>query len=172
VLDADGALFSLDFRAEERLFSQLMQVAGRAGRADKPGRVLIQTGFPDHPLFRNLVSHDFAAFAQAQLALRRQSGFPPYSRQAVLRAESHKLSDALAWLAKARASVPPHPDVQIFEPVAAPMLKKAGLERAQLWLQSPSRGSLQKTLQEWAPKLHVLRATGTRWHLDVDPVEN
>ncbi len=171
-LDADGALFSLDFRAEERLFAQLMQVSGRAGRADKPGTVLIQTGFPDHPLFSNLVTHDFAGFAQAQLAMRKTGLLPPFSRQAVLRAEAHQLSAAMAWLARARKIIPESPDVEIFEPVPAPMLKKAGLERAQLWLQSTSRGSLQKALQEWVPQLHTLRAAGIRWHLDVDPVEN
>mgnify|MGYP001764785729 CR=1 FL=1 len=171
-LDADGALFSLDFRAEERLFAQLMQVAGRAGRADKPGSVLIQTSFPDHPLFSSLATHDFAGFAQAQLAMRKTGLLPPFSRQAVLRAEAHQLSAAMAWLARAREIIPESPDVEIFEPVPAPMLKKAGLERAQLWLQSTSRGSLQKALQEWVPQLHTLRAAGIRWHLDVDPVEN
>jgi primosomal protein N' (replication factor Y) len=172
VLDADGALFSLDFRAEERLFAQLMQVAGRAGRADIPGKVLVQTSFPDHPLFSSLVTHDFAKFAQAQLTLRKQSGLPPFSRQAVLRAEAPELSTAMAWLARARDLIPAHPDVEVFEPVPAPLLKKAGLERAQLWLQSPSRSNLQKVLHEWTPRLHALRASGTRWHLDVDPVES
>jgi len=171
-LDADGALFSLDFRAEERLFAQLMQVAGRAGRADKPGRVLIQTGFPDHPLFSSLVTHDYAGFVRAQLAMRKAGMLPPFSRQAVLRTEAHELGTAMAWLARARELIPVHPDVEVFEPVPAPLLRKAGLERAQLWLQSPSRGSLQKVLQEWAPRLHALRAAGTRWHLDVDPAEN
>jgi primosomal protein N' (replication factor Y) len=90
----------------------------------------------------------------------------------VLRAEAHELGTAMAWLARARELIPVHPDVEVFEPVPAPLLRKAGLERAQLWLQSPSRGSLQKVLQEWAPRLHALRAAGTRWHLDVDPAEN
>jgi primosomal protein N' (replication factor Y) len=171
-LDADGALFSLDFRAEERLFAQLMQVAGRAGRADKPGKVLIQTGFPDHPLFSSLVTHDYSGFAQAQLAIRKQGDLPPFSRQAVLRAEAHELSKAMTWLNKARELIREHPDVQVFEPVPAPLLRKAGLERAQLWLQSSSRGNLQQVLQEWLPQLYELRTTGTRWHLDVDPVEN
>lgn len=171
-LDADGALFSLDFRAEERLFAQLMQVAGRAGRADKHGRVLIQTGFPDHPLFSRLIMHDYAGFARMQLSMRQSGMLPPFSRQAVLRAESHQLETAMAWLARAQALIPQHPEVETFTPVPAPLLKKAGLERAQLWLQSASRSSLQRVLNDWVPQLHALRATGTRWHLDVDPIEN
>ena len=172
VLDADGALFSLDFRAEERLFAQLMQVAGRAGRADKPGRVLIQTGFPQHPLFAHLLAHDFAGFAREQLDLRRAGMLPPFSRQAVLRAEAGRLADALDWLAAARALTPASPAVEIFQPVSAPMPKKAGLERAQLWLQSASRADLQQLLREWVPKLHQLPARNVRWQLDVDPAEN
>ncbi|MEW6132735.1 MAG: primosomal protein N' [Pseudomonadota bacterium] len=172
VLDADGALFSLDFRAEERLFAQLMQVAGRAGRADKPGRVLIQTGFPQHPLYAHLLEHDFAAFAREQLQIRRQGELPPHSHQAVLRAEAVKLSDALDWLGEARALAPQIAGVKIFQPVAAPMLKKAGLERAQLWLQAAGRTELQQLLRAWMPGLYALPARNVRWHLDVDPAEN
>lgn len=172
VLDADGALFSQDFRAEERLFAQLMQVAGRAGRADKPGQVLIQTGFPQHPLFAHLLEHDFAAFAREQLEIRKRGELPPYSRQAVLRAEAVKLGDALGWLDEARALAPQVPGVEIFQPVAAAMLKKAGLERAQLWLQAAERTELQQLLRAWMPRLHALPARNIRWHLDVDPAEN
>ena len=172
VLDADGALFSLDFRAEEKLFAQLMQVAGRAGRADRPGRVLVQTGFPQHPLFAHLLAHDFASFANEQLDIRRKGELPPFSRQAVLRAESARLKDAQDWLLAARALAPTVDGVDIFEPVSAPMLKKAGLERAQLWLQSASRADLQQLLREWMPRLHAQAARNVRWHLDVDPAEN
>jgi primosomal protein N' (replication factor Y) len=172
VLDADGALFSADFRAEERLFAQLMQVAGRAGRADKPGQVLIQTGFPQHPLFVHLLAHDFAGFADEQLAARQSSLLPPFSRQAVLRAEAAKLDLALDWLDSARALAPDATGVEMFAPVSAPMLKKAGLERAQLWLQSPTRAELQQFLRGWVPKLHALSTRNVRWHLDVDPAEN
>jgi primosomal protein N' (replication factor Y) (superfamily II helicase) len=172
VLEADGALFSLDFRAEEKLFAQLMQVSGRAGRADKPGAVLIQTRFPDHPLFFSLLTHDYGKFASLQLANRKLAALPPYSRQVVLRAEARTLHEALSWLEKARALIPDHPGIQAFEPVSAPMLKKAGMERAQLWLQSASRNPLQRLLHEWVPHLYALRATGIRWHLDVDPAEN
>jgi primosomal protein N' (replication factor Y) len=172
VLDADGALFSVDYRAEERLFAQLMQVAGRAGRADKAGRVLIQTAFPDHPLFASVLAHDYPGFARAQLESRRHNHLPPFARQAVLRAEAKGLAEAIAWLEQARRLAPALPDVQVFEPVAAPMLRKAGLERAQLWLQASTRAGLQRLLQAWVPELYALRAGGTRWHLDVDPIEN
>ena len=172
VLDADGALFSQDFRAEERLFAQLMQVAGRAGRADKAGQVLIQTGFPEHPLFTHLMTHDFAAFAREQLALRERSGFPPFSYQAVLRAESVKLADAMQWLHRARQLAPEHADVEMFAPMPATMLKKAGYERAQLWLQSTTRNGLQQLLREWMPVLYAQAGRNVRWHLDVDPAES
>jgi primosomal protein N' (replication factor Y) len=171
VLDADGALFSLDFRAEERLFAQLMQVAGRAGRADKPGQVLIQTGFPGHPLFTHLLTHDFAGFAREQLTARQQGELPPFSRQAVLRAEAARLADALDWLQAARALAPTVAGVEVFDPMRAPMLKKAGLERAQLWLQAAARADLQQLLREWVPKLFAQPARNIRWHLDVDPAE-
>ncbi len=172
VLDADGALFSQDFRAEERLFAQLMQVAGRAGRADKAGQVLIQTGFAEHPLFTHLMAHDFAGFAREQLALRERSGFPPFSYQAVLRAESVKLADAMQWLQHARKLAPNHANVDVFAPMPASMLKKAGFERAQLWLQSTTRNSLQQLLREWMPMLYAQAGRNVRWHLDVDPAES
>ncbi len=172
VLDADGALFSLDFRAEERLFAQLMQVAGRAGRADKPGQVLLQTGFPQHPLFTHLLAHDYAGFAREQLDVRRRGELPPFSRQAVLRAEAARLDDALAWLQAARTLAPATPGVEVFDPVAAPMLKKAGRERTQLWLQAAARTDLQQLLRDWMPKLIAQPARNIRWHLDVDPAEN
>lgn len=172
VLDADGALFSQDFRAEERLFAQLMQVAGRAGRADKPGQVLIQTEFPQHPLFTHLLAHDFAGFAREQLAQRQAGNLPPFAFQAVLRAESVNLADAMQWLAQARQLAPDHPQVEVYAPMPATMLKKAGFERAQLWLQSASRNSLQQLLREWMPLLYGKTSHAVRWHLDVDPAES
>ncbi len=99
----DAALFAADWRAPERLFAQLMQVAGRAGRAERPGEVLIQTQYPDHPIYQALVRHDYPAFAAAQLGERQQAGFPPYAYQAMLRAEAPQLADSLAFLTTARA---------------------------------------------------------------------
>jgi primosomal protein N' (replication factor Y) len=170
VLDCDGALYSPDFRATERLFAQLMQVAGRAGRAGKAGRVLIQTAFPEHPLFRHLQRHDFAGHARELLAERRQLDLPPYSRQVLLRAEAPRMDAALAFLRRAAELAPQRPGVSIFSPVPAPMARVANLERAQLLLQSASRRALQQLLAAWRPELESIRPRVARWSLDVDPL--
>jgi primosomal protein N' (replication factor Y) (superfamily II helicase) len=170
ILDTDGALYSPDFRATERLFAQLMQVAGRAGRADKPGRVLIQTAFPDHPLFRFLQRHDYAGYARALLAERRQLDLPPYTRQVLLRAEAPKMEAALDFLRQAARLAPQHPDVSLFTPVPAPMARVANLERAQLLIQSASRHSLQGFVAAWRQQLETIRPRVARWSLDVDPL--
>ncbi|HEY5763109.1 MAG TPA: primosomal protein N', partial [Rhodocyclaceae bacterium] len=148
VVGADAALFAADWRAPERLFAQLMQVAGRAGRAALPGEVLVQTEHPDHPLYRALVDHDFAAFAAALLAEREQAGFPPYSFQAVLRADARQIADSLAFLgeAVALADATAHPAVAIYDPVPMKLARLANRERAQLLVESPSRPALQAFL--------------------------
>jgi primosomal protein N' (replication factor Y) len=172
VLDADGALYSADFRAAERLFAQLMQVAGRAGRAAAKGEVLVQTGFPDQPLFQTLQRHDYAAFAAQQLAERRAAGFPPFCHQALLRAEATRLAEALEFLHAARAALPGgEPGVVAYDPVPAPMARLAGRERAQLLLQSASRRALHATLAAWLPALRGKGTARVRWSLDVDPLE-
>jgi primosomal protein N' (replication factor Y) len=173
-LGADAALFAADWRAPERLFAQLMQVAGRAGRAERPGEVLIQTQFPDHPLFAALVRHDFAAFADAELKEREQAGFPPYAYQAMLRAEAGKLADALAFLAAARAwprQVEYH-EIMLYDPVPMRLARRANLERAQLLVESASRRALQAFLCEWKSALDAIKVPASlRWHLEVDPLE-
>ena len=169
ILDTDGALYSPDFRATERLFAQLMQVAGRAGRADKPGRVLIQTAFPEHPLFRHLVRHDYAGYARDLLAERRALDLPPYSRQALLRAEAPAMDAALAFLRQA-ARAPAPAQVQILTPVPAPMARVARYDRAQLLVQSTSRQALQTFLADWQSWLEAIRPRIERWSLDVDPL--
>ncbi|MFB0936051.1 MAG: primosomal protein N' [Propionivibrio sp.] len=174
VLGADAALFAADWRAPERLFAQLMQVAGRAGRADLPGEVLIQTQFPEHPLYAALVRHDFPAFAAAQLKEREQAGFPPYAYQAMLRAEAPLIADALAFLAEARAwpQAAEHADVMLYDPVPMRLARRANLERAQLLVESPSRRALQGFLSEWGSLLQSIKAPSRlRWHLEVDPLE-
>ncbi len=170
ILDTDGALYSPDFRATERLFAQLMQVAGRAGRADKPGRVLIQTAFPDHPLFRALQRHDYAGYARELLAERRQLELPPYTRQVLLRAEATTMDAALAFLQRAAARVPDTAGVMVFNPLPAPMARVANLERAQLLLQSASRQALHACVRAWRPQLETIRPRVARWSLDVDPL--
>ena len=170
ILDTDGALYSPDFRATERLFAQLMQVAGRAGRADKPGRVLIQTAFPDHPLFRYLQRHDYPGHARALLTERRQLDLPPHTRQALLRAEAPGMDAALAFLRRAAALLPAHPDLAVYAPSPAPMARVASLERAQLLLQSPTRAALHACLNDWTSQLDSIRPRVTRWSLDIDPL--
>jgi len=170
ILDTDGALYSPDFRATERLFAQLMQVAGRAGRADKPGRVLIQTAFPDHPLFRYLQRHDYPGYAREMLAERKQLELPPVTRQVLLRAEATTMEAALAFLQRAAALAPEHADVSVFSATPAPMARVANLERAQLLIQSAQRQALQRLVAEWRPLLDTIRPRVARWSLDVDPL--
>lgn len=173
-LGADAALFASDCRAPERLFAQLMQVAGRAGRAELPGEVLIQTQFPEHPLYAALVKHDYPAFANEQLKEREQAGFPPYTYQAMLRAEAPQIADSLAFLTTARAwpEASAHPDVMLYDPVPMRMARRANLERAQLLVESPSRRALQNFLGAWGALLDAIKAPSRlRWHLEVDPLE-
>ncbi len=170
ILDTDGALYSPDFRATERLFAQLMQVAGRAGRADKPGRVLIQTAFPDHPLFRYLQRHDYAGYARELLAERKQLDLPPFTRQVLLRAEATTMDAALAFLKRAAALAPDNAKVSVFGATPAPMARVANLERAQLLIQSAQRQALQAFVREWRPQLDSIKPRIARWSLDVDPL--
>ena len=172
VLNADSLLYSADFRASERLFALLTQVAGRAGRAATQGTVLIQTEFPDHPLYQALKRQDYRALADNLLAERRQTGFPPSVYQALLRTEAPRLATALGFLGDAaelaRGLAPP---VTIYDPVPAAMQRRAGRERAQLLVQSESRLRLQQFLRAWHEKLSHARATPARWAIDVDPLE-
>jgi primosomal protein N' (replication factor Y) len=174
VLNADQGLFGTDFRASERLAQTIVQVAGRAGRAERPGEVLIQTEYPEHPLLAQLVSGGYDAYAAAALEERRQAGWPPYARIAVLRAEASRREPALAFLDRARAvgvgSV--RSGVEILGPAAAPMERRAGHYRAQLLLHAPAHGPLQRLLAQWLPEVEALpEARKVRWSLDVDPAE-
>ena len=171
VLNADSALVSTDYRAPERLFAVLEQVSGRAGRRETPGEVLIQTRYPFHPLFAALERHDFAGFAQTQLAERRAAGFPPFVFEAALRAEAVKLETAMAFLKKAAAQVRAPAEVQVFDPVPHLLTRRAGFERAQLVMQSSSRPALQDYLGRLSEQLFDSVPREIRWHLDVDPIE-
>jgi primosomal protein N' (replication factor Y) (superfamily II helicase) len=171
VLNADAALLSTDYRAAERLFAVLEQVAGRAGRREQPGEVLLQTRYPGHPLFAALERHDFAGFAQAQLEERKAAGFPPYVSEAVLRAEAPRLDTALRFLREAASLVEAPAAVQVFDPVPNLITRRAGFERAQLLMQSSSRGHLQQHLAALSERLFVGSPRGVRWHLDIDPIE-
>ncbi|MBL8484000.1 MAG: primosomal protein N' [Rhodocyclaceae bacterium] len=172
VLNADASLYSADYRAPERLFAQLVQVAGRAGRADQPGTVMVQTQFPQHALFAALLRHDYPGFAAAQLAERRAANFPPFAYQALLAADAPQMQTALDWLAAARAQAGTPEHVFLFDPVPMRMTRLADRERAQLLVESGSRRRLQEFLAAWVAALHALATPRTlRWHLDVDPAE-
>ncbi len=173
ILDADQGLFSADFRATERMAQLIMQVAGRAGRAERPGEVLIQTHQPDHPLLRRLVEAGYGPFAIAALAERRDVAFPPFSHLALLRAEALDPAAPTDFLRLARSLGEPHAEgVSLLGPVPAPMERRAGRYRAQLLLLSPQRAPLHRLLDAWLPRLEGLKeGRKVRWSLDVDPVE-
>jgi primosomal protein N' (replication factor Y) len=172
VVNADSLLYNTDLRASERLYALLTQVAGRAGRGEIAGEVLIQSEFPNHPLYLALRNQDYGSFARSLLEERRQAGFPPYVHQALLRAEAAKISTALAYLARAadigRAL---SRQITIYDPVPAAMVRRAGRERAQLLAQAESRSRLQQFLAAWHARLSAEPSSAARWSLDVDPLE-
>ena len=173
VLDADQGLFSSDFRASERMAQLIIQVAGRAGRADKPGEVLIQTHQPDHPLLNNLVREGYGSFAASALAERRIAGLPPYAALALLRAEAPASAAPTAFLEAARELLAARriQGVQLLGPAPAPMERRAGRYRAHLLLQAGQRAPLQNLLAAALPELDGLKqARKVRWSIDVDPV--
>lgn len=172
IIEADNALFSSDFRAAERLFAQLMQVGGRAGRAEHPGEVLIQTRHPTHPLFRCLQTHDYPGFAARLLEERKLALFPPFSFQALLCVQAPRVEEALAFLEVALVHAQTHatPAVHVYAPVPMRMIRLAARERAQLLVESANRQALHRFLLAWGPALHGLtRSAGLSWHLDIDP---
>ena len=172
VLNPDSALYSSDFRASEKLFAQLAQVAGRAGRGDKPGEVLVQTAFPDHPLFRALRAHDYDTWAATLLAEREQAGFPPFVYQVLLRAEDRQEADVYAFMQQARsAAAGLSMQVEIYGVVPAALPRRANHIRVQLLVQSDTRKNLQQFLRVWRPMLDAMPVKKLRWSLDIDPLE-
>lgn len=175
VIDADGGLFSADFRAGEHLAQRILQVAGRAGRGERPGEVLIQTHHPEHPLLRSLLEEGYEAFAARALEERREAGLPPFAPAALLRAEAADAVSALSFLDEARALLPTGPEaggVQAMGPAPSPMERRAGRHRAQLLLLGRGRPALHHVLDDWLPAVEQLRpGHGVRWSLDVDPQE-
>ncbi|MBP7393463.1 MAG: primosomal protein N' [Zoogloea sp.] len=175
VLNADSSLFAADFRAPERLFQQLMQVGGRAGRGELPGEVMVQTQYPEHPLYQCLARHDFARYAALQLEERKTARFPPFAANALLCANAPELALALDWLRQAREAALPFAQafgVQVFDAVPMRMVRLARRERAQLLVEAPGRPALQAFLTAWSRLLWALKpARELRWHLDVDPAE-
>ncbi len=174
VLGADNALYSADFRATERLAAVLMQVAGRAGRASLPGEVIVQTDFPEHPVYAALETHDYGAFAEALLMERSVAQLPPFSHVALLVADAPARAEVERFLAEAHAQAMEltrndHPDVEVFSPVPALLARRAGLERGQLVVQSLRRVTLQRFLGAWRDGLLASHKRRVRWALDVDP---
>ena len=173
ILDADQGLFASDYRATERLAQTITQVAGRAGRATRPGEVLIQTEFPEHPLLTRLIGEGYEGFAAGALCERREAAWPPFSRLAMLRAEakdSTALDDYLRGAAGLGRGI--DPGVKILGPAPALMARRADHFRAHLLVESAARGPLQRFLTRWLPRIEALPGpTGLRWSIDVDPLE-
>jgi primosomal protein N' (replication factor Y) len=175
VLGADNALYSAEFRATERLFALLEQVAGRAGRGDLAGEVLVQTDFPDHPLYKALIGHDYDRYAEALLAERRSLGLPPFAHLALLAAEAKTRGPMMSFLEAAaergRAVIAAHAcRCELYPPVPAGIARRAGMERGQVLVQSGYRRSLQAFLPLWRAELEQLGERRVRWSIDVDPL--
>jgi primosomal protein N' (replication factor Y) len=173
VIDTDSALHSPDFRASERLFAQLMQVAGRAGRADKAGQVIIQTQFPDHVLFNALRSQDYVAYADAMLEEREQVQFPPYVFTALLRAEANDYALVQQFLNHAfKLARDFNGNVMVYDPVRPQMERLKGMERGYILMQSKQRHALQQLLKNLVVDIRGKAISNkVRWAFDVDPIE-
>ena len=173
VLNADGSLYSADFRAPERLFAELMQVSGRAGRADKPGKVLIQTQLPEHPVFAAVKAQDYDVFAENELNERQMFAMPPFGFQTAVRADAPRVADAMEFLNAAKETLAPLLPESVSQFGAAPMLmvRLAERERAQIFLESPSRQDLHRAVSLWVQVLQQNRDGKIRWSVDVDAQE-
>jgi primosomal protein N' (replication factor Y) len=174
ILDADQGLFASDFRATERLAQTITQVAGRAGRETRAGEVMIQTEFPEHPLLNRLISQGYESFAASALEERREAGWPPYSRLALLRAEARDSAELQAFLQTAAEAGLKTGDsaVKILGPAAALIARRADYFRAHLLVETPARSALQRFLSRWLPQVDALQGPkGLRWSIDVDPLE-
>jgi len=172
VVNVDEGLFSADFRASEKLAQQLLQVAGRAGRAHRPGEVWLQTHHPDNSLLHTLLSGGYPAFAQTELEQRQLAGFPPFAHMALLRAEARQLDIVSTFLEAIKPCIPHGNPVECYGPLPAPMPRRAGFVRSQLLFSCPQRGPLHALLDHLLPLIYahpLIRQV--RWSLDVDPVD-
>ncbi|HET7369345.1 MAG TPA: primosomal protein N' [Gammaproteobacteria bacterium] len=175
IIDADQGLYGIDFRAAERMAQLIVQVSGRAGRAEKPGEVVIQTHHPEHPLLGQIAGSDYARFTEAALAEREAAALPPFTHMALIRAEAaapdapQQFLETLQELIRRR---PDAPSIEALGPVPAPMLRRQGRYRFQLLLQADSRGALQTQLAAVLPEIEANKsARRVRWSIDVDPLE-
>ena len=174
IVNADQGLFGTDFRSAERMAQSIVQVAGRAGRAQRQGEVLIQTAFPDNPFWATLIDGGYGRVAAEALAERELTRWPPFTRLALIRSAAHRQSEAHEFLEAARHKLERHcgEALRVLGPVDAPMARKAGRYRAQLLLQSSGRRNLHAALNELRPLLEADPASRkVRWSIDVDPVE-
>ena len=179
VLNADAMLFSQDFRAPERLFAQLMQVAGRAGRHSGHGEVIVQTGYPEQAVYQALLKHDYTGFAQHTIQEREAASLPPFSHQALLSAEARELNNALDFLSAAReiatalsAQLGSAEVITLYDPVPLRIVRVDNMCRAQLLVESTHRPAMQQLLRHWIAELN--QDPNTRrisWQLEVDPLE-
>jgi primosomal protein N' (replication factor Y) len=171
VLDTDNGFYNQDFRALERLGQLLTQVAGRAGRAEFPGQVIIQTHVPQHPLLNLLVQQGYDAFAQSLLTTRQQAELPPYHFLTMIRAQDKTLAKLLQFLHAIKEQL--HlSDIHVLGPAPAPLARKAGYHRMQLLVKSPSRQKLKLALTQVREWLTINKmGNGVRWNMDVDPVD-
>ena len=172
IVDADRGLFSVDYRASERLAQILMQVSGRAGRGDVPGVVIIQTHYPEHPLLNKLATHNYQQFTELLLEERKQTQLPPFSFQTLIRAESNQQAVAIKFLNIARTRLQPlaQEKLEIYGPFSAPMEKRAGRYRFQLIIQAENRQTMKRFLTPWIEGLdQIPEARKVRWSVDVDP---
>ncbi len=176
ILDVDQGLFSTDFRALEKMAQSIVQVAGRAGRAEKPGHVILQTHQPDHPFFAQLLAHGYANFAQDELQQRKSIGLPPYQYMALIRSEAQDKQYNQNFLTQMIQLAHSAPSTQVFikhiqllGPIPSPMERRAGFYRAQLLVQSSQRQVLQQFISYWLrlfPKDRKIK-----WSIDIDPQE-
>ncbi|MGH8053952.1 MAG: primosomal protein N' [Stenotrophomonas sp.] len=172
VVGIDEGLFSADFRASEKLAQQLIQVAGRAGRAERPGEVWLQTHHPDNALLHTLVNGGYHAFAEAELQQREAAGFPPFAHLALMRAEAKQVEQANEFLAAVKQLIPAQNGVERFGPMPAPMPRRAGFQRTQLLLSAERRRPLHGVLGQLMAQVYALpQARRVRWSLDVDPMD-
>ena len=170
ILDADNRLYGADFRSIERLAQLIIQVAGRAGRAEHPGEVFIQTHHPDHPVLESLAKYDFSGLADQLMKERSEALLPPFSSMVIIRAEAMNSGDALTFLQSAKTQITASEGIEVWGPMVAQMERRAGRYRAQLIIQSTQRQLLHRMLDEWVPKVEILKKPYTlRWSLDVDP---
>ena len=174
VVNADQALFASDFRGPERFAQSLLQVAGRAGRAERPGEVLVQTHDPEHPVLRRLLSEDYEAVMAAELAEREQAELPPTRFAALVRADAPEAGVARAFLARVADELLSEPggELAVWGPVSAPLARRAGRYRFQLLLLARVRSTLHRALWRVDDSVGSRRpGQGLRWSIDVDPID-